>query len=493
MWRKVVVFLCLLASSLACNLTSQQLPEVPAQPNSVLLQTMDPQRLTPTILPTVTRVFVQAVPLVTQSPVAVVSYPTATVTPVCISRVEWPTYNVQPGDTLSRLAAWAGSSVEVLAAANCLDDPGSIRIGQILHVPAIPMPTAAPSATGPLNCSPAGFFFVLDSALAGAGWCPDGAVSQRAGQFQQFERGYMLWWTGSGRVYVLLRDPGEPGGQVEVYAVESGAAAPDAGVPPADRFAPYGVFAQVWGDGSSVMSSRLGWAIAPARAYAMAMQAVSSSGATISTLQWGPAFFAGWPLDDQVLGIGGRTWRFVGLTGSMPASTVLMPSDTLPATAPAAACDLTPFFGQPGEQCPAGPAVQMHAAYEPFENGHMIWRSDRDEIYALFPDGSVFIYPGALVATLPDNPVTEPPPAGRFSPVSGFGRVWGSYEGVRAGLGWALAPESAYTLTAQPISPEIPPDQITARITSRFDLPLYYMSLPDGRVLRVGIHTWYYQ
>ncbi len=57
-------------------------------------------------------------------------------------------YVVQQGDTLSRIAAQAGVSVEELTAANCILDARFIRVGQVLAVPAeirAPvLPTSAP-------------------------------------------------------------------------------------------------------------------------------------------------------------------------------------------------------------------------------------------------------------------------------------------------------------------------------------------------------------
>ena len=149
------------------------------------------------------------------------------------------------------------------------------------------------------------------------------------------------------------------------------------------------------------------------------------------------------------------------------------------------------YFGVAEEGCPGGPPVSTQAAFQLFEGGLMIWRADRDEIVVLFGNGDVMLYPAGQVQELAENPVRDAPPAGRHRPVSGFGRVWGAYAGVRAALGWPLAPERGGTLTSQPIGPEIAPDNVLGYLATPYDRPLYYLTLPDGRVARVGLHAWW--
>jgi len=67
--------------------------------------------------------------------------PTSTDSPlwiVCIKRFYWPTYRVQPGDTLFSLASAAGSSVREVLSANCLTND-RINAGQLLHLPRLPV------------------------------------------------------------------------------------------------------------------------------------------------------------------------------------------------------------------------------------------------------------------------------------------------------------------------------------------------------------------
>jgi LysM repeat protein len=65
---------------------------------------------------------------------------------VCIKRFYWPTYQVQPGDTLSSLASATGSTVVELMSANCLVNE-RIDTGQFIHVPHLSNNTIAPTET----------------------------------------------------------------------------------------------------------------------------------------------------------------------------------------------------------------------------------------------------------------------------------------------------------------------------------------------------------
>jgi len=108
--------------------------------------------LTVTPLPTIA-VFVPTslsgepgIPTATQIPGVIpsdtfTSTPTSTDSPlwiVCIKRFYWPTYRVQPGDTLFSLASAAGSTVRELLSANCLTND-RINAGQLLHLPRLPV------------------------------------------------------------------------------------------------------------------------------------------------------------------------------------------------------------------------------------------------------------------------------------------------------------------------------------------------------------------
>lgn len=60
---------------------------------------------------------------------------TATPDPNCVVRQDWNTYFVRTGDTLALIAAQFNTSVEELAAGNCLANINLLTVGQALRVP----------------------------------------------------------------------------------------------------------------------------------------------------------------------------------------------------------------------------------------------------------------------------------------------------------------------------------------------------------------------
>lgn len=116
---------------------------------------------------------------------------------------------------------------------------------------------------------------------------------------------------------------------------------------------------------------------------------------------------------------------------------------------------------------PASSTVTMDAAYQPFEGGHMIWRSDTREILVFYSDNQTFSTVSASAYEgMPDNPITETPPDGRVAPVRGFGRLWGNFDAVRERLGWGFSDEVGYTLSVTSVG---------------FGAIRAQYSLPDGR------------
>ena len=90
---------------------------------------------------------------------------------------------------------------------------------------------------------------------------------------------------------------------------------------------------------------------------------------------------------------------------------------------------------------------------QPFERGLMVWSQDRGRTWVLLDDGSPFkLY--QIVSDPQGVPLPEPdpslvPPEGFYQPERGFALFWRSlvpgHEWVRAHLGWATAPETAYS------------------------------------------------
>lgn len=116
--------------------------------------------------------------------------------------------------------------------------------------------------------------------------------------------------------------------------------------------------------------------------------------------------------------------------------------------------------------------ASIQAAYQAFEGGFMIWRADNDSITAFFNNGSYTRIDQSSYIGLPDNPISDAPPDGRFKPVSGFGKVWGNFDNIRVSLGWAFALEQGYTATLQYTQAPVYTDY-------------HYLTVPDGRVVRL--------
>jgi hypothetical protein len=86
--------------------------------------------------------------------------------------------------------------------------------------------------------------------------------------------------------------------------------------------------------------------------------------------------------------------------------------------------------------------ITTYAAYQAFEHGYMIWRSDNDDVY-VFGLG-VTVYDST--AGLPDNPYATPP-QGLIAPINAFGRAWANNDYLRTYLGWATGSEQGYQAT----------------------------------------------
>jgi hypothetical protein len=139
-----------------------------------------------------------------------------------------------------------------------------------------------------------------------------------------------------------------------------------------------------------------------------------------------------WPVQDLRSG----AWGWVE-QGSLEPGASSVPTPVVATPTPVVATPAPDAFTE----------AQLQAAYQPFENGEMLWLSNDGTIYVLLKNGQARSYPQATYGPLADNPITAPAPAGRAKPVSGFGRVWGHFAEVRTALGWALGIEQGYTAT----------------------------------------------
>jgi hypothetical protein len=113
-------------------------------------------------------------------------------------------------------------------------------------------------------------------------------------------------------------------------------------------------------------------------------------------------------------------------------------------------CPYDYFFDEvePGV-CPESEPQDVYTAYQAFDGGMMLWRSDDQAIYVLYPNGTWEQYEDTWEEGDPINPTSTEPPEDLFQPIRGFGKVWAENSQVRNQLGWALFPERDYTATIQ--------------------------------------------
>lgn len=166
----------------------------------------------------------------------------------CTVRADWPFYSVQRGDTLRRIADRYGTTTAVLAAANCLQNPNLIYVGQSLRIP---------PASGPVN-TPAPIY-----------------PADLSATFQSFERGFMTWKAGTGEIGVFFGSGG-----MRVFSARTYGNLPDGPWPlipqPAGTYRPIFGFGKVWLNFPDVAQG-LGWAITTETGYLMRVYPPNSS------------------------------------------------------------------------------------------------------------------------------------------------------------------------------------------------------------------------
>jgi LysM repeat protein len=119
-------------------------------------------------------------------------------------------------------------------------------------------------------CNPAFFGGPVDPSF-----CLHPAESAPA-EFQRFERGYMVWRSDTGDIFVLTQDPG----RYSFWLLWSATGATEQiGVPPAGEYAPGGHFVETWTQlgpaelgGSQALRDMLGWATSPVKSYTLTEQ-----------------------------------------------------------------------------------------------------------------------------------------------------------------------------------------------------------------------------
>lgn len=134
---------------------------------------------------------------------------------------------------------------------------------------------------------------------------------------------------------------------------------------------------------------------------------------------------------------------------------------------------LCPYDEHFAPRCPLTQDA-VWAAYEPFERGHMVWRSDTREIYVMYNDSSYEVYQDTWQEGDPvDIPGTPPP--GLLAPVRGFGNLYAHQPHLQERLGWATAEEIGYTMAVETIPGG----------SGRYPGISTYFTLPDDHVINL--------
>ncbi|GAB4413361.1 MAG: hypothetical protein Kow00106_08170 [Anaerolineae bacterium] len=98
--------------------------------------------------------------------------------------------------------------------------------------------------------------------------------------------------------------------------------------------------------------------------------------------------------------------------------------------------------------CPlSGAPISVASAYQPFQNGVMIWIAAPGQslIYALYGNGTYQRFNDTFLEGVDPSSGGAVPPPGLLEPVRGFGKVWRENPSARDTLGWALTGESGGT------------------------------------------------
>ena len=114
-----------------------------------------------------------------------------------------------------------------------------------------------------------------------------------------------------------------------------------------------------------------------------------------------------------------------------------------------ATCDLEYFFDPAPDSCPAALPAISAAAEQPFEGGVLIWLEETDSVIVFYAGGRWQRFDDTWTADQPESDPALVPPAGRFQPIRGFGKVWRERPEVRELLGWALGVELGFESTIQ--------------------------------------------
>ena len=106
-----------------------------------------------------------------------------------------------------------------------------------------------------------------------------------------------------------------------------------------------------------------------------------------------------------------------------------------------------PLYAEDEFGCAHRPGATTWAAYQAFEGGFMLWRSDTDTAYVFYANGNWFpVQERWNGASALDRGA---PPPGLVTPERGFGYIWSRRDDIFYGLGWAEDREKGFCALVQ--------------------------------------------
>lgn len=178
-----------------------------------------------------------------------------------------------------------------------------------------------------------------------------------------------------------------------------------------------------------------------------------------------------------------------------PTATVTPTVTPTPSPTPTPVCTVpveelfVPLYDPQQLGCATGPAGIVWAAYQPFERGSMLWRSDTDTAYVFYAGGEWF----PVQEQWDGGPVADrgAPPSGYMAPERGFGFVWSRRDDIFTGLGWASNREMGFCALVQNFDrgfmlrssdvPSCTPDGLYNYATAGDWTPLLFVATEQGR------------
>ncbi len=98
--------------------------------------------------------------------------------------------------------------------------------------------------------------------------------------------------------------------------------------------------------------------------------------------------------------------------------------------------------------CPISEPRIVWAAWQPFERGYMLWRTDTRRVAVFYGNQTWTEFTDQWTEGAP-IPSRGTPPPGLLAPIRGFGYIWGTYDSVYDGIGWALEQEKRFCARTQ--------------------------------------------